>query len=100
MNHLYDLIRARMPGADRPFALLAGERRYSYGDVRDVRPASRWAGVDADHSRNVRRKHWQHRAGAAAQVGNDPVAWQQADEGAWHERPSEQLLAQPVPFPR
>jgi malonyl-CoA/methylmalonyl-CoA synthetase len=43
MNHLYDLIRARMPGADRPFAHLADGRRYSYGDVQDV--SARFANV-------------------------------------------------------
>jgi malonyl-CoA/methylmalonyl-CoA synthetase len=36
MNHLYDLIRARMPGADRPFAHLTDGRHYTYGDVQDV----------------------------------------------------------------
>ena len=43
MNHLYDLIRARVPGADRPFAHLADGRRYSYGDVQDV--SARFANV-------------------------------------------------------
>lgn len=35
-NHLFDLIRSRMPGPEAPFALLDDGRRYSYQDVLDV----------------------------------------------------------------
>lgn len=35
-NHLFDLIRSRMPGPDAPFALIDDGRRYSYQDVLDV----------------------------------------------------------------
>jgi malonyl-CoA/methylmalonyl-CoA synthetase len=35
-NHLFDLIRARMPAPDRPFAMLEGARVYTYQDVLDV----------------------------------------------------------------
>lgn len=35
-NHLYDLIRSRMPGPDRPFAAMADGRRYAYRDVDEV----------------------------------------------------------------
>ena len=32
-NHLFDLIRSRMPAPDAPFALLDDGRRFSYGDM-------------------------------------------------------------------
>lgn len=32
-NHLFDLIRSRMPAPEAPFALLDDGRRYSYGDM-------------------------------------------------------------------
>jgi malonyl-CoA/methylmalonyl-CoA synthetase len=35
-NHLYDLIRARMPGPDRPFASMPDGRYYTYQDVEDA----------------------------------------------------------------
>ncbi|KQK30434.1 malonate--CoA ligase [Bosea thiooxidans] len=35
-NHLFDLIRSRMPGPDAPFALIDDGRRYSYQDVLDA----------------------------------------------------------------
>lgn len=35
-NHLFDLIRARIPAPDAPFALLDDGRRYSYADMVDV----------------------------------------------------------------
>ncbi len=35
-NHLFDLIRSRMPEPAAPFALLDDGRRYSYGDMVDV----------------------------------------------------------------
>jgi malonyl-CoA/methylmalonyl-CoA synthetase len=35
-NHLYDQIRFRMPGPDKPFADLSGGRRYTYRDVEEV----------------------------------------------------------------
>lgn len=35
-NYLFDLVRARMPAPDAPFALLDDGRRYGYGDVVDV----------------------------------------------------------------
>jgi len=42
-NHLFDLIRARMPAAAAPFALLDDGRRYSYADMVDV--SGRFANV-------------------------------------------------------
>ncbi len=35
-NHLFDLIRSRMPAPEAPFALLDDGRRYSYQDMLDV----------------------------------------------------------------
>ena len=35
-NHLFDLVRSRIPAPDAPFALLDDGRRYSYGDMVDV----------------------------------------------------------------
>ena len=35
-NHLFDLIRARIPSADAPFALVDDGRRYTYADMLDV----------------------------------------------------------------
>ncbi|RYE33980.1 MAG: malonyl-CoA synthase [Hyphomicrobiales bacterium] len=35
-NHLFDLIRSRVPAPDAPFALLDDGRRYSYADMIDV----------------------------------------------------------------
>ena len=35
-NHLFDLIRARMPASDAPFALLDDGRHYAYADMVDV----------------------------------------------------------------
>ena len=40
MNHLYDVIRAHMPQAGRPFAYLADGRQYTYGDVQDSQAVS------------------------------------------------------------
>lgn len=45
-NHLFDLIRARMPAADAPFALMDDGRRYSYADMVDV--SGRFANVLVD----------------------------------------------------
>jgi malonyl-CoA/methylmalonyl-CoA synthetase len=42
-NHLFDLIRARMPAPAAPFALLDDGRRYSYADMVDV--SGRFANV-------------------------------------------------------
>ncbi len=35
-NHLYDLVRSRMPAMDRPFARLTDGRTFTYRDVADV----------------------------------------------------------------
>lgn len=35
-NHLFDLVRARMPASTAPFALLDDGRRYAYADMVDV----------------------------------------------------------------
>lgn len=35
-NHLFDLVRARIPAPDAPFALLDDGRRYTYADMVDV----------------------------------------------------------------
>ena len=35
-NHLFSLIRSRMPGAERPFAEMPDGRRYTYQDLEDV----------------------------------------------------------------
>lgn len=46
-NHLFDLIAARMPALDRPFAMsLPGNRIYTYQDVLDV--SARFANVFRD----------------------------------------------------
>ena len=42
-NHLFDLVRARMPAGTSPFALLDDGRRYSYADMVDV--SGRFANV-------------------------------------------------------
>lgn len=42
-NHLFDLVRARMPAPAAPFALLDDGRRYSYADMVDV--SGRFANV-------------------------------------------------------
>ena len=42
-NHLFDLIRARIPAPDAPFAVLDDGRRYSYADMQAV--SARFANV-------------------------------------------------------